>query len=323
MRDIGLYYYGARYYDQGLGRFITPDSITPGLDSQALNPYSYCENNPVSLTDPTGNYPINNIGNQRDPGWDPGHELHRGSGDRDAWHDAGAAGLVKSFPTKFGPGLRPYSFSYDWGLRKFFNKSSLSSGIKAGLNLGRVAIGAVATVLLNPEMLGDDDTINGHTSNEILFQQNSANESAYRNFKKIADERRIVFDTLYRGLTMVDAHEYDSLGYINSKMVRESGFNKACQLLVFGSLEYIMAVHSRGFGEEMDPLISVSERKSVAETFASGLWGSDRVAVIVTPRAFPNILSTHFYEYEWVIPVRILNSEIVRVYELRTPPPQH
>ncbi|RPI70786.1 MAG: RHS repeat-associated core domain-containing protein, partial [Desulfobacteraceae bacterium] len=54
LEGLGLYYYGARYYDPGIGRFITPDSVMTGLDSQALNPYSYCENNPTSLIDPDG-----------------------------------------------------------------------------------------------------------------------------------------------------------------------------------------------------------------------------------------------------------------------------
>ncbi|RPI74910.1 MAG: RHS repeat-associated core domain-containing protein [Desulfobacteraceae bacterium] len=56
-RAVDLFYYGARYYDPALGRFITPDSVMTGLDSQALNPYSYCENNPATLVDPSGHYP--------------------------------------------------------------------------------------------------------------------------------------------------------------------------------------------------------------------------------------------------------------------------
>lgn len=52
---LGLYYYGARYYDPVIGRFTTPDSIVqnPG-DPQVLNRYSYCRNNPLIYTDPTG-----------------------------------------------------------------------------------------------------------------------------------------------------------------------------------------------------------------------------------------------------------------------------
>jgi len=55
----GLYYYGARYYDPALCRFITADSIVPdGHNSQKLNRYAYTLNNPVKLVDPTGHVPI-------------------------------------------------------------------------------------------------------------------------------------------------------------------------------------------------------------------------------------------------------------------------
>jgi RHS repeat-associated protein len=54
----GLYYYGARYYDPGIGRFISPDTIIPNAASpQFLNKYSYCLNNPLSDNDPNGHFP--------------------------------------------------------------------------------------------------------------------------------------------------------------------------------------------------------------------------------------------------------------------------
>ena len=53
--EVGLYYYGARYYDPGLGRFITADTIVQSPSNpQTLNRYSYCGNNPVNRIDPTG-----------------------------------------------------------------------------------------------------------------------------------------------------------------------------------------------------------------------------------------------------------------------------
>jgi len=51
----GLYYYGARYYNTSIGRFVTRDpSFPPQSDPQAGNPYSYARNNPLKFTDPTG-----------------------------------------------------------------------------------------------------------------------------------------------------------------------------------------------------------------------------------------------------------------------------
>jgi len=55
---IGLYYYGARWYDAYLGRWTQPDSIIPQPgDPQSLNRYTYAKNNPVSYTDPSGHTP--------------------------------------------------------------------------------------------------------------------------------------------------------------------------------------------------------------------------------------------------------------------------
>ncbi|MCE7980173.1 MAG: RHS repeat-associated core domain-containing protein [Caldilinea sp. CFX5] len=54
---LGLYYYGARWYDPALGRFIQPDTIVPNPgDVQSFDRYAYVNNNPLKYTDPTGHY---------------------------------------------------------------------------------------------------------------------------------------------------------------------------------------------------------------------------------------------------------------------------
>lgn len=55
----GLYYFGARYYDKSLGRWITPDPKSLPSDlrlkhPQSLNPYVYCWNNPLRRIDKDG-----------------------------------------------------------------------------------------------------------------------------------------------------------------------------------------------------------------------------------------------------------------------------
>ena len=53
--DIGLYYFGARWYDASLGRFISEDPIKGSMtSSQSQNPYVYCMNNPLRYIDPSG-----------------------------------------------------------------------------------------------------------------------------------------------------------------------------------------------------------------------------------------------------------------------------
>lgn len=53
--ETGLYYYGARYYNPALARFVSPDPIEMRLeDPQTLNRYAYARNNPVFYNDPSG-----------------------------------------------------------------------------------------------------------------------------------------------------------------------------------------------------------------------------------------------------------------------------
>jgi len=47
----GLYYFGARYYDPEIGRWLTPDPL--GFINGS-NMYLYCGNNPINLVDPLG-----------------------------------------------------------------------------------------------------------------------------------------------------------------------------------------------------------------------------------------------------------------------------
>src|SRR5712691_4632004 len=49
--ETGLYYYRARYYDATGGRFASED---PLRFKTGVNFYSYVKNNPINLSDPTG-----------------------------------------------------------------------------------------------------------------------------------------------------------------------------------------------------------------------------------------------------------------------------
>jgi RHS repeat-associated protein len=52
-REIGLYYYRARFYDPMEGRFISRDPI--GFAGGDVNVYRYVQNNPINFIDPSGN----------------------------------------------------------------------------------------------------------------------------------------------------------------------------------------------------------------------------------------------------------------------------
>ena len=55
MAGLGIYDYGARFYSPKLDRFLSADTIVPGVaNPQAMNRYSYVLGNPIRYNDPTG-----------------------------------------------------------------------------------------------------------------------------------------------------------------------------------------------------------------------------------------------------------------------------
>ncbi len=57
-QSTGLYYYGARFYDPALGRFLSEDTYAgSGAQPQSLQKYLYAYSNPGRFTDPTGHDP--------------------------------------------------------------------------------------------------------------------------------------------------------------------------------------------------------------------------------------------------------------------------
>ena len=57
--ETGFYYVSSRYYDPEIGRWINADNQIAGVGGEVLgyNMFAYCMNNPVNMSDPTGNWP--------------------------------------------------------------------------------------------------------------------------------------------------------------------------------------------------------------------------------------------------------------------------
>ncbi|WP_236900406.1 RHS repeat-associated core domain-containing protein [Clostridium pasteurianum] len=56
--ETGLYYLNARYYNAEWGRFINADAYGGNVgDLLSHNMFAYCMNNPVNMSDPSGNWP--------------------------------------------------------------------------------------------------------------------------------------------------------------------------------------------------------------------------------------------------------------------------
>ncbi|WP_229321832.1 RHS repeat-associated core domain-containing protein, partial [Leptospira interrogans] len=54
-RESGFYFFNARFYDPGIARFTSADTIIDGeLDTQGWNRFSYVKGNPIGAKDPTG-----------------------------------------------------------------------------------------------------------------------------------------------------------------------------------------------------------------------------------------------------------------------------
>jgi RHS repeat-associated protein len=105
--STGLSYYGARYYDPTLGRFMGIDPAAPDLNNiHSLNRYAYANNNPHRYVDPDGRIPVDTVwdfGNviwdigKITVGWTIGNQKMVVEGSTDLLLDAGAM-LVPYMP---------------------------------------------------------------------------------------------------------------------------------------------------------------------------------------------------------------------------------
>ncbi len=175
-----MYYYGARFYDPSLGRFLVPDTIVPDpYDLRAMNRYVYVYGNPIIYTDPTGHLPVfNHTTGQRID--DPQNNIIPGSGPIQPGYepsqlakeiDAFVEGAMEGFSGLDGygdpngtsnnlgnitgtvggglSGLRHVVMHLFSGLFKRFTKESIEEAAEeAGPLIGR-SLGAAANIRVN------------------------------------------------------------------------------------------------------------------------------------------------------------------------------
>ncbi|WP_328876324.1 polymorphic toxin-type HINT domain-containing protein [Streptomyces sp. NBC_00287] len=77
--SAGLVHLGAREYDPSTGRFLSVDPVLDLADPVQMNGYVYCENNPVTFSDPTG------LATQYDGGGGGGGDYGAPSASEEAW----------------------------------------------------------------------------------------------------------------------------------------------------------------------------------------------------------------------------------------------
>ncbi len=105
----------ARWYDPALGRFIQPDTIVPEPGNpQALNRYSYCLNNPVRYSDPTGYDPL-------DKEWESQFKKNNGRN-----------------PTDFDRQMRLYSLIYSGPVSGSHNWTDEDWAVLGSMDIGKL-----------------------------------------------------------------------------------------------------------------------------------------------------------------------------------------
>ena len=108
MDGFGLINMNGRMYDPVIGRVLSPDPfVSSATSTQSYNRYSYCLNNPLRYTDPTGYH-------QHPDGWD------NGGGGGVEWFQSfgpGPAGPIGIRGSSPGGG----SYSYNWYTGEYTN----------------------------------------------------------------------------------------------------------------------------------------------------------------------------------------------------------
>jgi RHS repeat-associated protein len=145
----GLDYLRARYYSPTQARFISEDPL--GLAGGDSNLYAYASGNPISLTDPTGTSPIDDLVNLEcnwgdtftAGGTKAARKIISGENGCDSTSTAGQAGTALGLATGFAfPGLGEADAARVGAMAGEDAARAIRGGEEAGSGLPRIAGGA-------------------------------------------------------------------------------------------------------------------------------------------------------------------------------------
>jgi RHS repeat-associated protein len=90
---LGLYFYGARWYDSALGHFIQPDTLVPDAGNPLdYHRYGYTRFNPLKYTDPTGHCAASEADPDASDCWRWAYTIYAHWDDTDYWNRMWPAG---------------------------------------------------------------------------------------------------------------------------------------------------------------------------------------------------------------------------------------
>jgi RHS repeat-associated protein len=131
-KETGLYYLRARYYDPGMGRFISEDTYEGELKNPlSLNYYTYVYNNPLRYKDPSGNIPVETIADVLSIGYS-GFNLWKNP----SWSNAGylawdvGAALIPYVPGSY------VAKGFNYATQVYQAGKKIDSGINGLWNMG-------------------------------------------------------------------------------------------------------------------------------------------------------------------------------------------
>lgn len=165
----GLVDLGARYYDPALGRFLSPDPLNVQVTAQSANAYAYSNNNPVTFTEPTGLYAVDEDGTAYNGNHQIGQDNRRRRTPQqvdqavsELAHEHSRQVALSHHTDDPNPGLAPVEEGIDWG--NVFQKAGAvllaglaTAGVCAETALLGCAVAGSAAQMFVTEQFNDAD----------------------------------------------------------------------------------------------------------------------------------------------------------------------